>query len=254
MRVIINGDDFGKSQDINHSIEFCHQNGILTSATLIATGEAFENAVQISRRNPALGIGVHLAINDEFEPIFKQPSSTLNPLTNRFYPLGMAINNAKKFKYRRADLIKEYCLQIEKVLDSGLSITHLDHHHHLHLYLPVLEAMIEVAKKFKIPYIRSQYLLLHKNRTLYKMIYRRIHQLYLKARLATTDGYMEFVDKEPSDIYNRLVSLLNTNYGIVELMMHPSSENNNEVLFLTDKNVIQLMKSHNLVSYRNIQN
>jgi len=251
MKIIVTGDDFGKSENVNNAIEFCHNTGILTSTSLVATGEAFESAVNISRRNPRLGIGVHLAI-DNFDSISRQPSTIINPLTNRFYSPEVAIRNVKKFKYRSPDLIKEYCLQIEKVLNCGISITHLDHHHQLHLYWPVLEAMIKVAKRYKIPYIRSQKLLLHRKHTLYKIIYRLIHQLYLKARLATTDGYIEFVNTEFGKMYNKLIKLFNSNYRIVEIMMHPCSEKEHEVSFLTDKRVIQLMKSCTLVNYGNI--
>jgi predicted glycoside hydrolase/deacetylase ChbG (UPF0249 family) len=251
MQIIVTGDDFGKSEDVNNAIELSHDAGILTSASLLATGAAFGGAVNISRRHPALGIGVHLAI-DEFDCIFEHQSSIKNPLTNNFYPLEIAIKKLKKFQYRCTDLINEYCLQIEKVLDSGISITHLDHHHHLHLYWPVLNAMISVAKKYNIRYIRSERLLLQRKPMLYKSIYRFAHQLYLRRRLATTDGYFEFACVQFDEMYERLIRLINSNYKLVEIMVHPCSEKEHEVSFLTNEKVVQLKKSYDFINFQTI--
>ena len=63
-RLIINADDFGLTRGINRSIIELHQAGVLTSATLMATGPAFEHAVAVARANPALGIGCHIVFTD----------------------------------------------------------------------------------------------------------------------------------------------------------------------------------------------
>ena len=59
-KVIINADDFGLHELVNNAIEKAHQNGVLSSATLLACGEAFESAVSIAQKNVCLGVGVHL--------------------------------------------------------------------------------------------------------------------------------------------------------------------------------------------------
>jgi homogentisate 1,2-dioxygenase len=58
--LILNADDFGLTQGINHGIIRAHRDGILTSATLMATGSAFDHAVEQVRANPTLGVGCHL--------------------------------------------------------------------------------------------------------------------------------------------------------------------------------------------------
>ena len=61
-KVIINADDFGLVQGVNEGIVKAHQEGILTSATLMANMPGFDQAVEIARANPELGVGVHLNI------------------------------------------------------------------------------------------------------------------------------------------------------------------------------------------------
>jgi len=58
----VNADDFGFTRDVNQGIIEAHQRGILTAATLMANGEAFEDAVRLARENPRLDVGAHLVL------------------------------------------------------------------------------------------------------------------------------------------------------------------------------------------------
>src|ERR1700761_9770136 len=63
-RLIINADDFGLTQGINRAIAELHQANALTSATLMATGAAFDDAVAFAHANPPLGVGCHVTLTD----------------------------------------------------------------------------------------------------------------------------------------------------------------------------------------------
>src|SRR5215472_7118763 len=63
-RLILNADDFGLTRGINRAIAQLHQAGALTSATLMATGPAFDDAVAVARANPTLGVGCHITLVD----------------------------------------------------------------------------------------------------------------------------------------------------------------------------------------------
>ena len=62
--LIVNADDFGLSPAINRGIIAAHRNGIVTSASLMVNGPAFENAVALAQENPALDIGLHLTLTE----------------------------------------------------------------------------------------------------------------------------------------------------------------------------------------------
>ena len=62
--LIPNADDFGFTRDVNDGIVEAHCHGILTATTLMATGAAFDHAVELARENPELDIGVHLVLVD----------------------------------------------------------------------------------------------------------------------------------------------------------------------------------------------
>src|SRR5580704_10291713 len=61
-QLILNADDFGLTRGVNEGIIRAHRDGILTSATLMATGSAFEDAVERARATPTLGVGCHLVL------------------------------------------------------------------------------------------------------------------------------------------------------------------------------------------------
>ncbi|MDQ3931797.1 MAG: ChbG/HpnK family deacetylase, partial [Actinomycetota bacterium] len=57
--LIVNSDDFGASRGVNRGIIEAHTDGIVTSASLMVTGRAVNEAVSLSREYPALSVGLH---------------------------------------------------------------------------------------------------------------------------------------------------------------------------------------------------
>jgi predicted glycoside hydrolase/deacetylase ChbG (UPF0249 family) len=62
IRLIVNADDFGFTRDVNAGIIEAHRKGILTAATLMANGAAFDDAVKLARSWPTLDVGCHLVL------------------------------------------------------------------------------------------------------------------------------------------------------------------------------------------------
>jgi predicted glycoside hydrolase/deacetylase ChbG (UPF0249 family) len=54
MKIIFNADDFGMGKGINSGILDCFNAGIVKSTTLVANGEAFDDAVGLALSNPEL--------------------------------------------------------------------------------------------------------------------------------------------------------------------------------------------------------
>jgi len=68
--VIFNADDFGASTGVNRGIVDCHVGGVLTSTSMMVTGSAVEEAVELSREHPDLAIGLHWDVYGEDERDF----------------------------------------------------------------------------------------------------------------------------------------------------------------------------------------
>jgi len=195
--LIPNADDFGFTHDVNEGIVHAHRHGILTATTLMATGNAFEHAVQLARDNPELDVGVHLVLVGA--PGFP---ATLARLTG-----AVALHQIK--------IYDQLARQVRKVLDAGLHPTHLDTHKHTHLLPPVLDAVARIAQEFRIPWVRK---LVPMRIPLFRQ---RQHRVLAKHGCRTTDHFAGFEITGrygPSELAALIANLPD---GLTEFMCHP---------------------------------
>jgi len=75
-QLVVNADDFGFTLDVNAGIVEAHREGILTATTLMANGDAFEDAVRLARLTPGLDIGCHLALAGHREAVSGHSGTT----------------------------------------------------------------------------------------------------------------------------------------------------------------------------------
>jgi len=83
-QLIVNADDLGLTPGVNRGILRAFQDGIVTSASLLVTGSAFEEAVALARQNPELDVGLHLTLVEERAVLGREVLPTLVDETGRF--------------------------------------------------------------------------------------------------------------------------------------------------------------------------
>lgn len=153
--VIINGDDFGFSTGVNQAIADAHDRGILTSASLMVTGDAFAEAVAIAKARPALAVGLHLVLTCGRSAL---SPSTIPHLVDAEGNFSDAPNKTGwRYQFDRAarqELPLEIRAQLEKFCQTGLPLSHVDGHLHLHSHPVVLRHLVDLAEEFNIRYIR----------------------------------------------------------------------------------------------------
>ena len=156
--LIINADDLGYTSGINSAVDRCAASGSLRSATLMANGEAFEDAVAMAKANKGLSVGVHLVLTG-LEPLSR--SKDIPGLVGddgRLPPdLGTLLIGLMSGKISKRAIQNELELQVGRVLDHGIHPTHLDGHKHVHILPGVLESVAEVASRHSIRWIRNPF-------------------------------------------------------------------------------------------------
>lgn len=145
-QLVVNADDFGFTQDVNAGIVQGHRNGILTATTLMANGDAFEDAVRLARENPSLDVGCHLVLIGGH--------SLLPP--HRPLPKGLP-SLLRAMALGQIRLYEELEAQVRRILAAGIQPTHLDTHKHTHLLPPVLKVVARLSQAFRIPWIRRPF-------------------------------------------------------------------------------------------------
>lgn len=155
-RVIINADDFGIHQSVNDAVITAHEQGVLTSTSILAQGPAFDDAAAQARRHPGLGIGVHLCLAGSLPPVLSPREVPTLTGPDGLMPAGYG-QFIKKMWTGAVDfrhVYDELDAQIEKVRAAGLAVTHIDSHQHLHMLPPVWKIVQALMKKHGIHRLR----------------------------------------------------------------------------------------------------
>jgi hopanoid biosynthesis associated protein HpnK len=153
--VVVNGDDFGFSSGVNQAIMTAYRQGILSSASLMVTGSAFEEAVDLARQHPGLAVGLHLVLvcgRSALPPNqIPQLSDSLGRFSDNPVKAGLTYQFSKPAK-RNLEL--EIRAQLEIFRRTGLGLSHVDGHLHMHSHPVVMKILVDLADEFGIRTIR----------------------------------------------------------------------------------------------------
>jgi predicted glycoside hydrolase/deacetylase ChbG (UPF0249 family) len=217
----VNADDFGFTPDVNQGIVECHLKGILTATTLMANGEAYEDALRLARETPTLDIGAHLVLIG---------GNSL--VTGKAYPKSVA-QLMGALARRELRPYEELRSQVVRIFESGVRPTHLDTHKHTHLAPPVLDAVARLAGEFDVRWVRRPFdfplnalrggvpRLKRLTSDALGMMRRRFHRILKQHGCRTTDHFAGFQITgrfRTAELVDLLAILPD---GSTELMVHP---------------------------------
>ena len=154
-RLIVNADDFGRSHSINQAIIYAHREGILTTASLMVTGEAFREAAALARLNPKLGVGLHLTLVHGQSALPPREIPGLVTAESSFS--NSAVATGMKYFFRTSlanQLEREIAAQFNKFRETGLVMDHLNGHLNLHLHPTVFRILMRHAEEWRIDALR----------------------------------------------------------------------------------------------------
>ncbi|MGB8006797.1 MAG: ChbG/HpnK family deacetylase [Terriglobales bacterium] len=245
-QLIVNADDFGLTAGVNRGIVEAHTSGVVSSATLMANGAAFGDAVASARSAPKLSVGCHVVLVDG-KPV--SPPDTVDTLLairsapDHFYSsLSGFAARAMLGGFDRDQLVAEVVAQIRKLQAAGVQVTHLDTHKHAHIFPEILGALLRAARICGVRAIRNPIVpvkaipgrLFKKKRELWKR-YGQVRVLHTfagqfrqrtkRAGLLTPDGVLGVIETGASEDsgYGSLLreTLTNLPEGTWELVCHP---------------------------------
>lgn len=155
MRLIVNGDDFGASEANNLAIIRAHDEGILTSCSLMVAEDGFEQAVELARARPRLGVGLHLVT--VLGKSVLAPGEIPHIVDKRgYFASSPALAGLKYFflPAARREIEREIYAQMERFASTGLKFSHVDGHLHMHMHPTIFPILVEAAERYKVRHIR----------------------------------------------------------------------------------------------------
>ncbi|MHB9145759.1 MAG: chitin disaccharide deacetylase [Symbiobacteriia bacterium] len=247
-QLIVNADDFGLSPGVSLGILAAHKEGIVTSTTLMVNMPGAQDAFELAKTTPTLGVGIHFTL-DAGKPVAAGVDSLTGP-DGKFLKLPALKESARPDHIKR-----ELAAQFEAFLASGLTPTHIDSHHHVcgHLHAAE-EAMLAIAAEYRVP---ARHFGFQRER-------------FERHGVETTDHFTPcFYGKESITVDHLLQIILGLEPGVTELMCHPAyldhhllkgssyaAERVAELATLTEPQAKALLQSLGvqLISYRELQN
>jgi predicted glycoside hydrolase/deacetylase ChbG (UPF0249 family) len=240
-RLIVNADDFGLTHGVNRAIVACHQRGIVSSATLMATGACFDEAVALAASLPQLSIGCHIVLVDG-EPLLpaNEVRSLLAPGTNRFYhSISEVLQAVVRGRFNADEVEAEAGAQLARLFRAGVEVSHFDAHKHTHMFPSILKPLLRAAAAHGVRTARNPFeapgvvslrealghltLLLRKAETTALRALLRGHWLRAvrSAGFQTTDGSLGVAATGTLDAARLHSMLMRVPDGTWELVCHP---------------------------------
>jgi predicted glycoside hydrolase/deacetylase ChbG (UPF0249 family) len=134
--LIVNADDFGRSAGINRGIIRAHEQGVVTSASLMVRWPAARQAGDYARAHPALSVGLHFDLgewacrpNGEWLQLYR--------VANEDDSIAVLDQTA-----RQLDAFRKLV---------GRDPTHIDSHQHMHMSGPARSILTEVSRQIGVP-------------------------------------------------------------------------------------------------------
>lgn len=154
-RAIFTADDFGLSPAVNEAVEEAHRRGVLTQASLMVAAPAAADAIRRAKRLPTLAVGLHLVL---VEGRAAAPAAEIAAIADATGWMGSdQIARGVRYAFSpraRAALVREIEAQFRAFAASGLPLSHLDAHKHMHLHPGVAHLALTIGQRFGLRAVR----------------------------------------------------------------------------------------------------
>ncbi len=154
-KLIVSADDLGLHEAINQGVLAAHEEGIVTSASIVACGRAFDHACRLVGKRSTLDLGIHLTLIEEKPLLGPERLKTLAPGRTLPKSYRELFGGLLKGRIDPEEVEMELDAQIQRVLKAGLTVSHLDSHQHAHFFPPLRSVLFRLAERYQIRGVRA---------------------------------------------------------------------------------------------------
>jgi chitin disaccharide deacetylase len=242
MRVILHADDLGISAAVNDAIFGLMDEGKLTSASILANGPAFADAVRRLHFFRQCSFGVHLNLT-QFEPL------------SLSFGLAPFFSNEGAFERQpllsitaevRSAVLREWTTQVRRARQAGVSITHVDSHHHIHTRVALLPCLKQLCREQELTRVRLRHTFSARQTLSRWRLDNHLYNWALRRKFTCTDQF------GPLMPFLSLRRQFPT-YATVELMVHPGHDGYiPELNALNECTSRAFLRKHQRITYRDL--
>lgn len=223
-RLIVSGDDLGLHEAINHGVLEAHEEGIVTSASIVACGRAFDHACGLLERRGRLGLGIHLTLVEERPLLGPDVLKTLAPGGQFPKSYRQLFFGLLQGRIDPGEIELELDAQIQRVLKAGLTVSHFDSHQHTHFFPQIRKTLFRLAERYEIRALRAAGRVVPR-RTKFSLFLAPLAKSLQRAarsrRMATPDTLWLLSPSGRISARDLVAEIPGLPAGITELVVHP---------------------------------
>jgi predicted glycoside hydrolase/deacetylase ChbG (UPF0249 family) len=237
LKIILHADDLGISARVNEAIFSLMDERKLTSASILANGPAFAEAVRLVPSYPDCSFGVHLNIT-EFAPLTAglgaEPFLGAKKRRQRF---------ASRSSFHEA-IFEEWTLQVQRVRAAGVRISHVDSHHHTHTRLSLYKVLAKLCREQQIQRVRIRQTFTVRAAGSRWRLDNRLYNWRLRRRFSCVDEFGALAAFSPHRLDPE---------ATVEIMVHPGNPRyEGETELLRSSIDEEFCRQHQCITYRDV--
>jgi len=218
--LIINCDDMGMNYAANMGGIEGMEKGLITSGTVMTPCPWFSQIAEYSRKNPLKDLGVHLTLTSEWRQ-YRWGSVESKDKVKGLIDLDGYLWRSVKEVYAHAttqEALIECRAQIQKAIDAGIPVTHIDSHMGTLQENPdFLKVYVQLAVEFNLPLRMSA------QATMEVRNQPNLREELVRKGLVFTDYFISPDSKEYKEVKPYWTNVIkNLKPGVTELYIHAS--------------------------------
>ncbi len=154
--LIVNADDYGMAQPVNRGIIEAARGGALRATSAMTNAPGFDQAMQeLASSGVALDVGLHATLTWGRPLLTSQEIPTLVDREGRFLKRIDLLGRALTGRISGDEVYCELRAQFERLSTKIPSISHVDGHHHCHVFPIIARAVERLAREFNVRFVRA---------------------------------------------------------------------------------------------------
>jgi len=152
--LIIHGDDMGVAHAVDQATFQALDKGFISSGSIMVPCSWFPEVAVYGKSHQDADLGVHLTLTSEWESYEWGPVAPVDQVKSLTDPKGYLWNSSQEAAthIKAEDAEREARAQIERALQAGIKITHLDSHMGTFFTAQLFPVYLKLAHEYGVPF------------------------------------------------------------------------------------------------------